>query len=182
MPKTIQTEVFTYDELSPEAQETARDAARARGWYGDAWSNEWRASLDKASDAIGLRVRDWSVDPFGGRSYVSGVGTGYDYKVDELQGVRAWKWLARNVAPAIGAEGDCPFTGYASDESLLAPLRAFLARPNLTDTVRDVLAACATAWAKAWAEDMVDQHSDEYVADDLTANEYEFTADGSFWN
>lgn len=174
--RTCTVELYTYDELTTEAQTRARDAARSRGWFnGDDWEGEWRDTLIKGADALDLTVGDWSV---GLDSYTHTSVTLQD-DVAELAGVRAWKYLQRYV-DVIGAEGSCPFTGYCGDESFLDPLRAFLKRPDTTSTVQDIMEACATSWANAWLAEMEYQITDESVADSLTANEYEFTEVGYF--
>jgi hypothetical protein len=197
MPRTYTTThtVYKYTELSPESQERARDAARARDWYGDPWAEEWRDTLKRAADAFSVEAGDWSVDVYGRRGTYANLrvrdddvygrrGTTYanlrvrDDDVAELAGVRAWKYLRAHYADAIAE--DCPFTGYCGDESLLAPLRAFLARPNTTSTVQDIMDECASAWAYGWRDDIEHQFSDEYVVDDLEVNEREFYEDGSF--
>jgi len=175
--KTCTVTLYTYSELDEQAQKRARDAARARGWYGDAWSEEWRDSLTKAADALDFRVKGWSIDPCGRRGTYCDVEV-TDDDVAELQGARAWKYLRANYADAIAT--DCPFTGVMSDETLLGPLRAFLKRPNTHDTVQDIMDACADAWATGWAEDIEFQTLDEYVAEDLEANGYDFTATDDF--
>jgi hypothetical protein len=179
MPRTytITHTVYKYTELSPESQERARDAARARDWYGDAWAEEWRDTLKRAADAFSVEAGDWSVDVYGRRGTYANLRV-RDDDVAELAGVRAWKYLRAHYADAIAE--DCPFTGYCGDESLLAPLRAFLARPNTTSTVQDIMDECASAWAYGWRDDIEHQFSDEYVADDLEVNEREFYEDGSF--
>lgn len=173
--RTCTVKLYKYEELTEDAQERARDAARGRGWYGDAWDGEWRDTMNKAADALDLTAVDWSVG-FGSPTYAR-VSAHED--AAELVGVRAWKYLQKYV-DAIGEEGACPFTGYCGDETFLDPLRAFLKRPDTTSTVQDIMDACATAWANGWLADMEYQTTDEYVAEDLAANEHEFTESGTF--
>lgn len=176
--RTIETKLYKYTELSEEAQERARNDRRSASWYGDAWEGEWRDTLKHAADAFSVEAGDWSVGLYQ-PSYASLRVR--DEAVAELEGVRAWKYLRANYADAIGERGSCPFTGYCGDEDLLDPLRNFLERPNTTNTVQDILDECAHAWATAWRADMEYQHSDEYVAEDLTDNDYEFTEDGELY-
>jgi hypothetical protein len=175
MSRTIEVTLYKYNELEERAQERARDAARERGWYGDAWADEWRSTIDKGADALDFKVKDWSVGAYSHTYCTIEIA---DDDVAELAGVRAWKYLTTHYADAI--EKECPFTGVMGDEQFLDPLRAFLKRPNTTSTVQDILEECAGAWARGWRDDMEFQTSDEYVAEDLEANEREFHENGTF--
>lgn len=172
--RTEEVKVFKFSELSDEAKTNAIEHARNNGWYGDAWEAEWRRSLDKASDALGFKVNNWSV---GGRGTFCSIEL--DESIGELSGVRAWKWLQNNgVLDAIKEHG--PFTGYCGDESLLGPLRDFIRMPD-SQTLEDIYQDCVSSWAHAWERDMEWQQSDEYIAEDLEANVHEFTEGGRFW-
>lgn len=173
--RTCNVTLYKYNELDERAQERARDAARNAGWFGDAWEGEWRDSLDKAQHALPFRVVDWSVG-LGSHSFAR---VSVEDDVAELAGARAWKYLQNNgIAEAIGEDGACPFTGYCGDESLLDPLRAFLLRPHPRTTLGELFQDCADSWVRAWLADMEYQLSDEYVAEHLEVNEYEYTEDG----
>lgn len=167
--------IFTFGELSDDAKARAIESARAAGWGEDGWGEEWRESLDKAAEALGFTVKDWSV---GGRGTFCSIDAGPHS--DAMTGVRAWKWLHNNgVADAIAEP--CPFTGYCGDEALLDPLRAFLLAPD-GRSVEEVFEDCATSWARAWEEDMEYQSSDEAIAESLEVNEVEFTGSGDLWS
>lgn len=172
--RVIQTTVYTYGELSEKAQERARDAARERfGYgehvYGEHVGYEWRESLERACHELGWEVRE----RFGDVT----VRCGDEY--GELEGVRAWKWLVNNDVPGIiGESGSCPFTGFCGDEAFLQPLREFLARPDQRTSIDQLARECGQALEYGYHQDIEFLRSDEMVAEDLEANEVEFTEDG----
>jgi hypothetical protein len=177
MPETIHKTftVFQFEELSPEAQERAIDREREDPYRGEAWADEWRDTLAKATDALPFAVEDWEVDPWRGRTFArSRPAVGDD--VEDLRGVRAWKWLRANVADLI--ETECPWTGVYSDEALLDPLRAFLRRPDTTSTVADVFQRCAEAWAHGWQSEIESQYEDDTIRQELSDRDMLYLENG----
>ena len=171
--RTVETTLYHYGELSESAQERARDNARSSGWVGDAWNQEWRESLERAYAALDFpagEAPDWEVSRYSG-SYCRLP----EHENSNLAGVRAWKFIQANYARVLA---DCPFTGYCGDDAFLDPLRAFLKRPTAA-TLQEVFQDCADSWAQAFEADIVSQFEDEYVADFLHANNYEFTESGA---
>lgn len=164
--------LYRYSELSPEAQGRACEEARAAGWGEDCWSAEWRQALEGACVALGWSVKGWSVGAFSDadcRLEVPESGA--------LVGVRAWKFLQNSGAFDVIA-GDCPFTGYCGDESFLAPLRKFQARPDPRLTLAELAEQCGDAWARDWRADMEHSLSDEAIGESLECNECEFDEHG----
>lgn len=188
--RTIQTDVFQFDELSEKAKEKARDWYRSGDTY--AWQEENRASLDAFCAVFPVQVRDWSYDAY---DFDIRHSVTCDEEVAELTGPRLVAYLANNFghvfserktyrvrdrvrkSRAMQVSTDCPFTGYCMDESLLDPLRAFLKKPGLT-TFGDMLTDCLDAWGKACRDDCAWQATDENVDESIRANEYEFTEEG----
>jgi hypothetical protein len=169
MPTTHTITTYTFAELSAEAQERAIENARDdQGFRGEAWSEEWRDTIQEAERVLPFGFDGWEVESSG-----SGLVRGYalldDADAATLSGVRAWKWLQNNgVAAAIGEPGSMPFTGYCGDEALLDPLRAFLARPDESVAIENLAQDCLESWALAWSRDMEYQYSDEAVREELS--------------
>jgi len=174
--RTEAVSIFQFEDLEPIAQERAIERARAAGWYGNAWADEWRESLKCAERALPIRVKDWTVDPWGPTDAT--VET-MDEEIEHLSDVRAWKWIHNSgLADAIAKE--CPFTGYCGDEAFLAPLRAFIRRPD-SRALGDIFQECGDSWACGWRDDIEHQMSDEAIREDLICNEVEFTEDGELY-
>ncbi len=73
----------------------------------------------------------------------------------------------------------CVLTGYYMDDVILKPIYEFLERPIKGVTFSDLLDDCFDAWIKGCNDDIEHQNSDEYIAEHLEANDYEFTSDGN---
>ena len=169
--KTICFDVYEFNELSDKAKEKARD------WYRSidteyAWAAETRESMEAFAQLFPIKVRDWS---YGGR----GAGVSFEFRDDgtleEIEGVRLYKWLVNHdVTKLLG--GDCPLTGYCMDEDLLDPIRAFVKKPK--GTFRELLQDCFDAWIKAAESNVEYQGSDEYIDETIEGSGYTFTIDG----
>lgn len=72
----------------------------------------------------------------------------------------------------------CTLTGVCYDNDILQPVYDFLKRPNLSTTFEDLMNEIESAISKTFenTEEWLD--SDEFITDEIEANEYEFTADG----
>jgi hypothetical protein len=179
MQVTVTTETsisYRYDELGEDAQE------RAREWYTTdldfLGAEDWHNSLKGFCDFFPASIADYFISPWQ-HSYVK-IDATADDDINELSGVRLWKWLHNNgyfTPKTLG--GDCPFTGYCGDEDLLDPIRAFRDKPTEGTTLSDLLQDCGDSWLKAYAADWEYSYSDECVAETIIANGYEFDEDGT---
>lgn len=189
--RTIETTLYTIDEISPEAFDRARiDYAQT---YENTSAHDDMGSLRAFVAAAGMRLTDYDI---GAYSY-SSLRVDGDADVLAMSGRRAWAWLENRVLAAKripwtgssrasvrkygwayrpGRITPCPWTGYHMDEVLLASFRASL-RDGMT--VRDSFAALADTIRRAWEEDYADATGEEGFRDLARANGWEFTADGS---
>ena len=174
--------LYKFDELESER---AKD--RVREWYrGCMGPEDWDAdnyieSIRKFGEWFGFKVRDYSI---GNHPQHCDIEFTLDESIENLAYVRLWKWLHnRGDAKFIrdGADGSCPFTGWHTDCPLFDPLRDFLDRP-WNCTFRELLERCRDSWLDAIHVDYEYRYSDEAVDESILANEYEFTADGSFYS
>lgn len=189
--RTIETTLYTIDEISPAAFDRARiDYAQT---YENMTSDDDIASLRAFVDAAGMRLTNFDIGAYAHSSLrVDG-----DDSVLAMRGRRAWAWLENRVLAATripwtgsrrasvrkygwayrpGMVTPCPFTGYYMDEVLLDSFRESL-RNGLT--VRDSFAILADTIRRAWEEDYDDATGEEGFRDLARANGWEFTADGS---
>jgi len=203
--RTETVEIYSFDELPEDAQQTAIENWRASG-IDYVWSDEWRESLKAFCDVTGI---DWQVGH--GGNYVNWRYEGLTYiEPDDLTGLRLRTWLINNWLPRfrtgkwysqswnsktrtldcskgnksrhskIQFEYDnCPLTGYCGDMSLIQPIFKFIAKPDKHTSLADVIGDCLHNWARDWEADMDYQNSDEYIRETIEANDYEFYADGS---
>jgi len=152
------------------------------------WGDENRDSLNAFCAHFGLVSLDWEVG-FCRPSYASAKTA--DADIANLAGVRLWKYLQnsgllrhysqynrfRNERVELLA-GDCPFTGYYMDESLLDPVREFMARPD-SRTFQDLMDDCLGSWVSAFVADWEYAYSDDGLREVAECNEMEFTENGS---
>ncbi len=193
--------VYKFDELSDRAKEKARDWMRESNYeLGYPWADETRQSLEAFAKLFPITLKDWS---YGGR----GEGVYFsidDENIEGLKGLRLHRWLMNNIHPRIfkgkyystvgkhvdgkytytnrhsncQLESSCPLTGYCMDEVLLDPVHAFLKKPALDVTLKDLLEDCFHAWVKEASNDADYQNSDEAIDESIHANDYEFDENG----
>ena len=152
--QTINT--YSFEELSPEAQEQARYWWRSTGdTFG--WDGEYRDSLKAFTEYWGLDVWKWSVD-----------ACSFDYTctLDNE--------IFRGVKLKSIPVGHTP-TGFCADCDLWETMREVWKR---TGDPKEACDRALYSFFKAWRDDMRDALSDESVDSMLTANGYQFLADG----
>lgn len=181
--------IYSYDELSDDAKEKAREYFRHND-YEYAWTDEWNDSINAFCKVMPVERGDYQIGAFY-PSYQHCVFT--DDDAAELYGVRAYKWLLNNgyngafnkytgefeTAQKI-IEGTCPLTGYCGDCDLFYPIAEFMKKPG-NRALSELFQDCFDSWLKAYQSDLEYQNSDEYIEESIIANEYEFTKDGKFY-
>lgn len=157
--ETVQIDIFAFDELSEDAKEKAREWWRSGMDF--AWSEESRASVEAFCDHFGVRLIDWSVQPYGQVDYST------DAENRHFRGVRLSQ-IDRDAMP----------TGYCLDATLWI---TFYDHFKKTGDAKGAFDAALWEAFKAWRDDMEWQLSDECVDETICANEYRFTESGKFW-
>lgn len=76
----------------------------------------------------------------------------------------------------------CTLTGVCYDNDILQPVYDFLKRPNLSTTFEDLMQKIESAISKTFDNTEEWLNSDEFIKDEIEANEYEFTKDGKRFN
>lgn len=158
--ETVQINVFTFDELSEEAKETAR-----QWWRLDceplAWSDESLGSIKDFCEHFGVILKDWSVGPYECPSYST------DAENRHFRGLRLSQ-VDRDAMP----------TGYCLDATLWI---TFYDHFKKTGDAKGAFDAALWEAFKAWRDDMEWQLSNECVDDCLIANGYRFEESGKIW-
>ncbi len=175
--------VYSFDELSESAKETAREWFRESDCWG--WSEEWWQSAQAFSRIAPIDItkadysrRDVAIR-WNGISYVNRFD--HDDSIRELSGFRAWKWLNNNgwfEWAAKESQGAYSMTGYCGDAPFGDALMAYAINPARVPTIEQVFYECAQEWVNQAADDMEYSYSDEAIDESIRINEYEFTADG----
>ncbi len=168
--------VYKFNELDDQAKQKAREWYRQGFEYH--WARENMDSLKAFADWFQLRIRDYSLGGSDNRSQ----GVKYELRCDDnllgMSGARLWRYFQNNPHMLPDLSGDCPFTGYCFDETLLDPFRQFMKRPAVGTTYEDLVKDAIDAFCKTYADDVDYNYSDEAVDESIEANEYEFTEDG----
>ena len=197
--------IYQFEELSPEAKETARQWCRNLEDYEPYTSEAWN-SLQKFSELTGIDAQ--SLDFCNGDIRYS---TGnIDDRVLNLSGARllsyvwnnygaAWKgkyysktratstpnkyqYVCRYSKIAISPD-NCPFTGIVYDDILLKPFADLWKINGLktlnNTTLMDFLTDCISNLEKAIRNEYGYMQTAEYIDDLINANGYEFNENGS---
>lgn len=172
--RTMQIEVFTFDELSDRAKGRARDYFRRDDCW--SWAGEWWDSAQAFSKIAPVDISEADYD----RGHVSCRWTDSD-EVAELKGLRAWKWLHNNGWfdwARRNKAGECTMTGFCGDCDFADPITEYECNPRRVPDLRQVFYEAAQSWVYAARSDMEHSYSDEVIDEMIECNEYEFTADG----
>ena len=166
--------IYEFSELSAKVKVAVLDKERV---HPDVfpWSDEWVNSLTSFCEHFNLTDLRYSVSAWN-HSHCSAALS--DEDLQSLKGVRLWKYLKNNgLVNDKFLSGDCPFTGYYGDESLLDPIREFMGKPSGI-TYPGLLDQCFASWIKGYVADEEYAYSDEALIESLDANEVEFFEDG----
>lgn len=136
-------------------------------------------------DYFGLELRDYSICSIPDRGENITIRISADLE-DMAGGVRLFKYLTNNFSiyrckfsgemlPTLA--GRCPFTGMCYDESMLDPIREFMAKPDSRDW-QELVDDCAAALLSALHADGEYDSSEEGLRECARANEYQFTESG----
>lgn len=192
--KTIEINLYSFDELSEQAQQRAlADYTSDMEYF---WTDEWFETIKKGLEFFGWRLKDWSIalGPYPDRGEFTSIenennplSSWEDNPIEELSGVRLWKYLMNNYSEYYCKyqkkmrntfDWNCPFTGYCGDETFLDPVRRFLKNPSNATTFRDLMEDCVQNAINGLHQDCEYQESVEAFKDTCDANDYYFTEDG----
>ncbi len=192
MPITTTTTVYTFAELSPEAQRHAiqkeRDSLMV---LGNAWAVENQASFDAVIEALGqhcdvmpkvkLLFSTFHVtnDPC-----METEGNWDDYNPSQL---RVWKWAQSNWAKAVAKAKACELTQYAADASIVEPIAEWMRNPGTlsrealsgSDLIRDLFQRVADAYDAYCEADWAYQLDEETIREGLDTDEHLYLENGS---
>jgi hypothetical protein len=198
--RTIETTVYSFSELSEGAKQTAIEKWRD-GTEDFFWSDEWLESIKKGCEAFNGEFTDYSIDCLCiGRSYWIVKGdedleiTGQRLRTYLLNNYYSnffepkpqgeykkrgnGNWRHDRYSKILYVETGCPFTGYCGDENFMDVFRKFIKTPD-NSTFFELLEDAVNNALQGLVEDCENQQSDEYIAEHIEANEYEFTGDGN---
>jgi hypothetical protein len=203
--KTIEVTLYEFNELSQHAQRTAIDKCReTHSNYGYHWDEENLASLRKFADIFdcsfpgrdysdvikydgsgneltGLRLRTFLINNYGEtlfkRKYLGHINHHVKHRMVKNKTAQRTNNQYAQIYSNTQIDKDCNLTGYFIDHELLTSIWNFIDKPD-NSTMQDLVDESLHNWGKAVEADHEYQDSDEYIAEKIEANKYEFTADG----
>ena len=160
--------VYTFEELSEEAKEEARNKWRESEEY--PWWDESNDTMKAFAEAFNVTIKDYEISLYC-RSYIR-----FEVENEELKGLRLWKYLLNNYSHLL--KNDSYLTGYCMDDDIMKPIRDFMKHPCLTVTLYSLMQSCFNSFIKSVIADMEYQQSDEYIDETIMLNEYDFLENG----
>lgn len=202
--RTVRTKVYKFNELSKQSQQKAIEKYQETQEF--FWVDEWISSIKNGLKNFGAKLTDWSIS-YTSYDRSSFSIENNNENTEELTGLRLRTWLLNNyysnffegkpygvyqknpntgrwfhprISKVIFKETCCPFTGYCGDENFMDIFREFIKKPdgrNLDELLNDAVEKTI----KGLQDDCESQQEDEYIAEHMEANGYEFTQDGERW-
>lgn len=154
--RTIEKTVFTFDELSDEAKEKAREWYRSTGEF--PWSEEYKASINAFVDHFGAGLKDWNIGPWYPLEYK------VEFDNSNFRGVKLSQFTGEETP-----------TGFCADWALWG---TFYEEFKRTGNAMRAFDEAVHSGFKAWRDDWEHSLSDEAVDESIRANEYEFYENG----
>lgn len=201
--RTIEIQLYKFEELSEEAQQNA-----VSKWRNDTEISfsldEIQQSLTRFAEEFNVNIRDYSL---GYNSNIDARLGHIDEGILEVKGTRLLAYLHNNYSHVLyerkgygnyekrpNGKYDykrrsrikiintcCPFTGVCFDEDILEPIRKFIAKPNKYTTLENILRECVSSCEQSADRVVEYENSFEYIKDTIQANEYDFTAEGDMY-
>lgn len=196
--RTIERKIYRYDELSEQAKQVAIDSLRDRisGTRIDSDSADYRNTLEMIEQIFRVNVYDWHVDEYNSYFRFDFVGIDEDIENEPRLLLR---YLNNNVLPCIDNrkryyKRGCSasrrskimfenkyyycitgtWTDSAIDDALNNIKRSLKKHLNAREFVKGIL----EGFFEQWRNDCEYAISDECIAEDIEANDYEFYENG----
>ncbi len=196
--KTIEYKIYRYDELSEQAQQVAIEATRdsIADMRIESESAEYRNTLEMIEQIFRVKIYDWSVDEYNSYFRFDFVGIDEDIENEPRLLLR---YLNTNVLPCIDNKiRYYSKTARVSRKSRILSNKSYAycltgcwcddavdnALNNINQSVknkfnaREFVENLLEGFFKQWQNDSEYALSDECIAEEIEANDYEFYEDG----
>lgn len=208
--KTIEIQLYKFSELSEDAKQTAINDHRNKGCNSQFYFDEIIGSVKAVCDLFNLETGgEWSdlrtsliddaiLEIKGERLYKYIINNFYNSlfspvyigSMDKSINGRQFIYKVRKnykgepytqIYSKLKRDNSCTLTGICYDNYILQPVYDFLLNPDKNTTFEDLINDIGTAISKTFSntEDWV--NSDEFIIEELEANQYEFTEDGEMY-
>ena len=196
--RTIERKIFRYDELSEQAQQVAIESMREgiSSVRIESDSYEYRNTLDKIENIFGVKVYDWSVNEY--NSYFRFEFTHIDEETENEPRLLL-RYLNTNVLPYIDNKKryyskmarasrksrilcnnsyDYCLTGCWCDNAIDNALNNIKQSVKNKFNAREFVNSILEGFFEQWQNDYEFALSDEYISEEIDANDYEFYENG----
>lgn len=205
--RTIRTKVYQFNELSNEAKQIAIQWYRNGNYDGQLYADEIIDSVkamaevfnlkfgreytdirtvhidDNILELQGVRLYKYIVNNYWRHlfrpSYIKSIDRPVYWKQFICKVKKGQNGEYTNLYSKIRKDNSCVLTGVCYDMDILQPVYDFLQKPDKSTTFADLISDIESAIRITFEinEDWI--NSDEYITDQIEANEYEFKADGT---
>ena len=196
--KTIERQIFRYDELSEQAQEVAIESMKdsIADIRIESESAEYRHTLEMIEQIFRVNIYDWSVDEY--NSYFRFDFTNIDEETENEPRLLL-RYLNNNVLPCIDNrkryytrgcrasrrskimfenEYNCCITGTWTDNAIDDALNNIKRSLKKHLNARQFVESTLEGFFEQWRNDYEYAISDECIAEEIEANDYEFYENG----
>ena len=196
--RTIEHQIYRYDELSAQAQQVATDSLRDRisGTRIESDSYDYRNTLDKIEQIFRVKVYDWSVDEC--NFYFRFEFTNIDEETENEPRLLL-RYLNNNVLPCIDNKKryysktarvsrksrilcnngyEYCLTGCWCDYSVDNALNNIKQSIKDKFNAREFIESILEGFFEQWQNDYEYSTSEECIAETIEANDYEFFENG----
>jgi hypothetical protein len=188
--RTIKIKVYKFEELNEKAQEKAICSYHQQDLDYSYYYDEVAESAKAVANLFNLKF---------GREYTDLRWSHIDDDILELKGVRLLKYILNNYADSLftptfvgyinnkpyysktNKDNSCTLTKVCYDNDILQPVYDFLKNPDKHTTFEILIGEIESAISSTYnqVEDWI--NSKEFIQEEITANEYEFTAQGKIF-
>lgn len=208
--KTIKLTLFTFDELSETAKQKAIDNYRNKCYDYSFYYYEIINSAKAAAELFDFKfgreyttIKNGHIDDcilnLSGVRLATYILNNYGYglfKPSYIKTIhRAVNWPQfickqyttrdgqkyTQIFSHIRKNNDCTLTGMYCDVDILHPVYDFLKKPNKHTTFLDLIEDIENAIQKCFDNTEEWVNSDEFIADEMRANDFEFTENGEIY-
>lgn len=202
--RTVSYDVYKFSELCPEAQQKAIEKMTESigSLRADDDSDEYRETLKKIEEVFDIKVEKWNVGypgtfchwEFTTNRWDDVARSGSKYLLRYVNAVKPYldsmryystgckftdgKYRFKKRRSRILHSDYYTLTGTWCDESVDMALRDAYDMARRGCCLEDFISDMLSRFFHCWEEDIDFAYSEEYVREELEANEYEFYADG----
>lgn len=205
--RTIETNVYKFEELSDEAKQKAIEWYRQGNYEDFPFQSEVNAAFEKFADIF--NVSNYEIDYL--QPYRNEYKLNFDDDVLNLSGIRLLKYLWNNYGnylfkgeyyslwsktdfpyneyhkkpfpklktrrSKVLKDDSCVLTGVCYDNSILQPIYDFLKKPS-DITFEELIGECISSLCSDVGKELEWRNEDEQIIEEIIVNEYEFDKDG----